>query len=386
VEHEIIHSTPGGAVAEPVPAETPVSGTAPVPSPDPAGVLGDAALVAGPPARGGSLAPVYGIGLALLAIAVVALGFAFVREERSLGAQIVSLRAQLARTGEAATPTEPPAPAEGAPADRPDPVSALAQRVAELETHAATVPAVAAAEVQGLRDEGAALEVERLVGFANQELQINGSVPTAITALQSADARLARQSRPQYVELRRAMAHDLERLRATPVVDVDGMAIRLDQLQQGIESWPMLSDPQQRPAADEVPVRAGVARSMPATVGLALRAWLAAEFGDLVRIREVALPDALLVDSQQQVQIRDRLRLRLLGARLALLARDDRLFHADINEAASLIARYFDVKRTAVGAALSQVRTLAATPIVVEVPTINDTVAALRVLRTGTVR
>jgi uncharacterized protein HemX len=125
---------------------------------------------------------------------------------------------------------------------------------------------------------------------------------------------------------------------------------------------------------------------MPASVGLALRAWLAAEFGDLVRIREVALPDTLLVDSQQQEQIRDRLRLRLLGARLALLARDDRLFHADINEASSLIARYFDVKRTAVGAALSQVRTLASTPIVVEVPTINDTVAALRVLRTGTVR
>ena len=117
-----------------------------------------------------------------------------------------------------------------------------------------------------------------------------------------------------------------------------------------------------------------------------MRAWLEQQFGTLLQIRSVATPDALLVDDQQQSLVRERLRLHLLGARFALLAHDERLFRGDLAAAQALVGRYFDNRNPAVLAALAQLRLLAATPIVVEVPTISDSVGALRALRGGATR
>ncbi|HUN93666.1 MAG TPA: uroporphyrinogen-III C-methyltransferase, partial [Burkholderiaceae bacterium] len=335
----------------------------------------ESAVAARRPAAG----PGAGVAIAILVAAIVALGVALVRQGDRLGGEIAALRAQLAHAPDAAAAAAEPAGASEAPRDR---VDALAQRLADLEARSPAAPA--AAEAQGLHDEGVTLEVERLVTLASQELQITGSVPTALAALQAADARLARVSRPQAVELRRAIARDIEKLRAAPVVDVTGMAIRLDQLQQAVDGWPLMADPAQRPAP-EAPRAAAAhpAAGPPATFGAQLRAWLAAEFGDLIRIREVTAPEGLLVDAQQQALVRDRLRLRLLGARFALIARDDRLFRADLGEAATLLTRYFDVRHAGVAAAQAQIKVLAATPVVVEAPTINDSVGALRALRSS---
>jgi len=92
------------------------------------------------------------------------------------------------------------------------------------------------------------------------------------------------------------------------------------------------------------------------------------------------------MNAQQQALVRGRLRLRLLDARLALLARDDRLFRGDIAEAQVLVAHYFDGRQPVVAAAAAQLRALAGAPIVVEVPSIADSVGALRALRGGASR
>ena len=56
---------------------------------------------------------------------------------------------------------------------------------------------------------------------ASQQLQLAGNVPSALTALQLADAKLQRLDRPQFVPLRRALSRDMDRLKAVPYVDVD---------------------------------------------------------------------------------------------------------------------------------------------------------------------
>src|SRR5262249_24532670 len=68
------------------------------------------------------------------------------------------------------------------------------------------------------RDEATLLDVERLVTLASQDLRFTGHVQGALNALQAADARLARLDRPQYLGLRRALARDIDRLRAVPIV------------------------------------------------------------------------------------------------------------------------------------------------------------------------
>jgi uncharacterized protein HemX len=92
------------------------------------------------------------------------------------------------------------------------------------------------------RDEAALVEVDRLVNLAAQELQIGANTASAIAALQTADARLARIDRPQLVDLRRAITRDLERLRAAPSVDITGLALKIDQIAQGVDALPLLAE------------------------------------------------------------------------------------------------------------------------------------------------
>lgn len=231
------------------------------------------------------------------------------------------------------------------------------------------------------RDDAALIEVDRLVTLAAQELQVTGNVASALAALQSADARLARLERPQLVNLRRAIGRDIERLRAVPAVDLTGIALKLDQIAQGVDAWPLLAEPAARPArAADTKAAADKKGGEAAANDFAarLRAWLAREFGDLVRIREVDTPEALLLSTAQQQLVRHQLRLRLLDARLALLARNDRLFRADLAEAQALIARYFDTKHPATANAALQLRQVAGSTLNVELPPLNDSLGALR--------
>jgi uroporphyrin-3 C-methyltransferase/uroporphyrinogen III methyltransferase/synthase len=116
----------------------------------------------------------------------------------------------------------------------------------------------------------------------------------------------------------------------------------------------------------------------PATTWEKVRAWMADEFGDLVRIREIETPDTLLLTGFQQQLVRSQFRLRLLDARQALLARNERVFRADLAEAQALLIRYFDVKGASGGALLLQLRQLSQSTLSVDVPGLEESLAAIR--------
>jgi len=191
------------------------------------------------------------------------------------------------------------------------------------------------------RDEAVLVEVERLVAMAGQELAISGNVGTALAALQTADARLARTDSPRFVPLRRVIARDIEKLKAAPTVDVTGIALKLDQLATGAESWPLLSDPRTQSAVVGPPVESdtlGPSPGMPWWERWVERLRMElGEYRDLVRLRQVEAPESLLLAPQQQQLIRLQFKLRLLNARQAVLARNDRLYRADLVEAQALM-------------------------------------------------
>jgi uroporphyrin-III C-methyltransferase len=117
----------------------------------------------------------------------------------------------------------------------------LEARVAEVESQREALEQLYADLSRG-RDEAVLVEVDRLITLGAQELEISGNVPTALAALQTADARLARLDSPRFVPLRRVLARDIERLKAAPTVDATGIALKIDQLIAGVEGWPLLSD------------------------------------------------------------------------------------------------------------------------------------------------
>lgn len=341
--------------------------------------MNDTALpVATPPARRPRR---WGRWLALFGL-VASAAFALVyevRETRRLHRQLEQFQAETAAALAESTRSA---------ADARNRIARLEEEIERVKEQRAAVDQLYLELTRG-RDDAALIEVDRLVTLAAQELQVTGNVGAALAALQSADARLARLERPQLVNLRRAIARDIERLRAVPAVDPTGIALKLDQIAQGSDAWPLLAEPTARPVrAAETKAAAQKKGGEAAANDFAtrVRAWFAREFGDLVRIREVDTPEALLLSTAQQQLVRHQLRLRLLDARLALLAHNDRLFRADLAEAQALLARYFDTKHPAVANAAVQLRQIAQSTLSVDLPALTDSLGALRALRPAATR
>src|SRR5690606_20179930 len=76
-----------------------------------------------------------------------------------------------------------------------------------------------------------------------QQASLTGSAEPLVSALQAASARLEQTRRPRLDGVRRALARDLDRLRATPLADLDALTRRIDQGIRMIDELPLLSQP-----------------------------------------------------------------------------------------------------------------------------------------------
>jgi uroporphyrin-3 C-methyltransferase len=96
-----------------------------------------------------------------------------------------------------------------------------------------------------------------------------------------------------------------------------------------------------------------------------------------------------LLSPEQAFFLRENLKLRLLGARLALLTRDETSFKADLDAASDWLQRYYDSGSKPVAAALSTVKQLTQSDVNIEPPDISaslDAARNLRMVRERTVR
>jgi uroporphyrin-3 C-methyltransferase len=226
------------------------------------------------------------------------------------------------------------------------------------------------------RDELAVVEVEQVLALAGQQLAIAANVPAAIAALQLADAKLARLDRPRFAPLRRAIAADLERLKSVPYVDTAGLAGKLDAAIASIDTLPLARD-ERLPA----PVAAPPLAEEPSWRRALREMW--ADLRALVRVDVSDRPAAPLVAPSQQFYLRENLRLRLLSARLALIARNDAAFHADVRAAEAWLRQYFDARAKPVATVLAALGPMATVPLAGEVPDLARSLDAARALRTA---
>jgi uroporphyrin-3 C-methyltransferase len=231
-------------------------------------------------------------------------------------------------------------------------------------------------ELSRNRDEAALAEVEQSLLHAGQQLQLAGNVKAALIALQSADSRLQRMERPQLTPLRKALNRDIDRLKALPYVDTVGIAVRIDNVISAVDALPLAMDvrPPQSAAA-ETP------QSAPknAWQRFTREAWN--EFKQLVRVQNMDRPDVPLLTPRQTFFLRENLKLRLLGARLALLSRDQKSFKDDLRAASEWISKYYDTREKVVQNTLSSLRNLHESDINIEMPDISATLDAVRNVR-----
>src|SRR4249920_3152180 len=130
-------------------------------------------------------------------------------------------------------------------------ISQLEGRIAESQSQQLALEALYQ-DLSRNRDEWQLAEIEQVLAIASQQLQLAGNVRAALLALQLAEARLARADRPQFVPVRRALARDIERLKALPAIDMAAMSMRLDSLVAGVDALPLAFEERgERPAAQK---------------------------------------------------------------------------------------------------------------------------------------
>jgi uroporphyrin-3 C-methyltransferase len=242
-------------------------------------------------------------------------------------------------------------------------------------------------ELSRNRDDWALAEIEQVLSTAGQQLQLAGNVQGALIALQNADNRLSRSDRPQFILIRRAIGKDIERLKALPSVDLAGLALRLDSIIGQVEGMPLLSDEKPALPATE-PKASRRARNAAATGGDWLagveekwQSWSAemwSELRQLLRIRNVNAPEALLLSPTESYYVRENLKLRLLNARLALLTRNESAFRSDLIAAQDAIEKYFDTRARQTQTVQALLRQVQGSNLSIEMPTLAESLNAVR--------
>ncbi len=254
-------------------------------------------------------------------------------------------------------------------------IGVLESRLAESQSQQIALEALYQ-ELSRNPDEVAYAEIEQSLLIASQQLQLAANVKAALIALTNADARLQRMARPQLTALRKALNRDIDRLQALPHVDTIGIAVKLDNVITAVDTLPLVMEV--RPpeaAATEAP------GDQPANAWR--RFWSEAwtELKQLMRVQHMDRPEMPLLSPAQTFFLRENLKLRLLGARLSLLSRDQASYKADLKSAREWIAKYYDTREKSVSNALATLRNLHDSDISIELPDISATLDALRNLR-----
>ena len=243
------------------------------------------------------------------------------------------------------------------------------------------------------RDENLLVDIEAGLRVAQQQSAITGSAEPLVAALKQADERLLRYSQPRLDGVRRALARDIDRVKAVGVADIASLSIKLDEVVRLVDELPLLS---QAPARKE-PGRAAAAPVQPAPAPAADKAWwtsiaegwdaaLESAWGEvrsLVRVTRIDHPDAALLAPEQAFFVRENLKLRLLNARLALLSRQFDASQTDLQAAQTMLERYFDRGSRRTTVATDLVKQVSGSARNVVLPRPDDSFAALSAAAAG---
>src|SRR5690606_9699248 len=108
-----------------------------------------------------------------------------------------------------------------------------------------------------------------------------------------------------------------------------------------------------------------------------------AELRGLVRVSRIEDPEAVLLAPEQAFFLRENLKLKLLNARLSLLARQNDAARADVVAAAAALRKYFDSSSRRTQAAAAQLQQVQAQVGSAELPRVDETLAALATAAAG---
>jgi len=239
------------------------------------------------------------------------------------------------------------------------------------------------------RDDWTMAEVGQMLSAASEQLQLTGNTQLALFALQSADTRLAASDGAQVLAVRKAIAQDIDKLKSAPSTDLTGLAIKLDNAIDQIDQLPLSGEAPIAHATPHASTPKDVDRVAAATGEPKWKVWwkqLVAGIGEqltsLVQVRRIDHADAMLVAPDEGYFVRENLKMRLLSARLALLARNQTTLKSDLHAADNALARYFDASSKQVQTVRDLVKQVDDGSGAVDVPNLDTSLQAVHQYRT----
>lgn len=235
------------------------------------------------------------------------------------------------------------------------------------------------------RDDWMLAEVEQTLAFANEQLQLTGNAQRVLVTLHHADTQLAASTSPRALAVRKALGRDLEALKATPHIDLMGLALKLDAVLALVDRLPLAGEV-------TVPLVVPTAHSESPTehqpplwqIGWQrFKAGAMQQLASFVQVRRLDHADTLFVAPDQGYFLRENLKLRLLAARLSLFARNAIQLKADVQGVTAALTRYFDAASTHTSSALESIKQIEQASADVALPSLEASLQAVRQQKSG---
>lgn len=242
------------------------------------------------------------------------------------------------------------------------------------------------------RDENLVVDIEAALRLAQQQSQLTGTLEPLVAALKSAQQRIERTAQPRLAPVQRAITRDLDRVTRTSVTDTTGLLARLDELVRQVDELPIQNAVLQTPAARRsAEAKAPAASKAPAAderpwwQSSLERSWevVRDEARSLVRVRRIEHPEAILLTPEESFFLRENLKLKLLNARMGVLARQFDAARADLGAAHVALQRYFDPQSRRSQNMASVLQQAQASLQTSELPRLDETLAALTTAASG---
>ncbi|EGQ7645249.1 heme biosynthesis operon protein HemX [Vibrio cholerae] len=178
--------------------------------------------------------------VALLLVLALGAGFAYVHQQQKsqFNNQLQAVSAELKQTRDALNAQLEQTVSKAT--SQATEITHRAETVLEQQQKSIESLQLAVADIKGRRPNDWLLaEADYLVKLAGRKLFLEHDVETATQLMESADQRIAALNDPSLTALRKAMANDITTLKNIPLIDRDGLVLRLISLQQQIDNLPL---------------------------------------------------------------------------------------------------------------------------------------------------
>lgn len=240
------------------------------------------------------------------------------------------------------------------------------------------------------RDQWRLAEVEYLMRLANQRLLMGANVSSSQNLLNSADQILRELDDYSLFPVREALAEDMAALRSTADFDKETTFLRLTTLSNLIPNLVLLDEQRLHPSMQAVdapsttvtePETSDWQSKMLDRAKIALlKVWQG--FMGLFRINtDRQEPVEMLLSSEQELAVRQNLRLMLEQAKLAILTREAGIYQDSLEQAEQWLNRYFVRGGEASESIARELKALQTEVIAPSLPDINRSLEALKSYR-----